>query len=378
MIFYIAIFLICLLSFYLSYRLGPGKQRIAIELSTLLILIIFSGTRLGIGGFDYFVYQDVYNIIPMLDKFTSAPIPGTFGMEQGYLLLNSAAKTFGLSFHGFTLLMSAVFYIGFYAALKPYFANFSFVLIVFLYKLLFYNTFISMRQPIAIIIFFFALKFLIDKKPVKYLTLIALGGLFHMSILFLAPLYLLNFFKFTRNKFIVINTTFAIIFMISYFQIANINPISILSYIFSGSPIFLEKVIRYFNSPSATVNILNVVEYFALSALVLAYFNKIDFSTRRNSTIGYLLLATGAILTIFYNFEIIVRMKDFFIIFYAYIIILLLKAIDNNKTKIALMVCTIGICLLGYLRYPLTFDNENLIPYSSYLLNETSRTKGYE
>lgn len=365
MIWYIVIFFFCLLNLYIGSRMKAGKSRMMIEISTLVVLALFAGTRYNIGGSDYFVYQDVFNNVPKLSDFSLVKTAATLNMEQGYLLLNSFIKTLGFSFYGFTLLLSFLFYALFYISLKPYFQHFGFVVIIFLYKLMFFNTFISMRQPIAICIFLFSVRYIVEKKPIKYAALILLGSLFHSSILFLLPLYLLRYIGINRKWFIVINILYIILFLLTATRAVDFNPIHALGWLLEGSPILLEKAGGYFAGVTS-INMFNVIEYFMLCALLASMYHKIDFSGKEKKVVVQLLLVTGLVLTMFYNFEIIVRIKDFFIIFYAYILMLIIQRTENYRKKLAIIIITIAVCLIGYLRFPLTFDDGSLIPYRSY------------
>ena len=190
MLFYLGIFAICAIAAIINGKLKNEKEKRIFEISVLLLLCIISGTRYNLGGTDYFVYKKAYGAVPMIRDFNFANIQnvdGTFEMEKGYLFLNSLVKTMGLNFYGFTLIHSMIFYLCMYIGLKRYTKNFNYFLVVFLYKMFFYDTFISMRQSISIAIFFIAVQFIEKRKPIKYFALCILAFLFHNSAIILFP-----------------------------------------------------------------------------------------------------------------------------------------------------------------------------------------------
>ena len=196
MFIYIGIFAICFIAAILNDKLKNEKEKRIFEISILIFLCIISGTRYNLGGTDYFVYKTVYDVVPTITEFNFESVQninGTYGMEKGYLLYNSNIKPLGFSFY--------CLYIG----LKRYIKNFNFFLIIFLYKMFFYDTFISMRQSVSMVIFFIALQFIEKKKPVKYWILCTIALFFHNSAIILFPLYFIRNFKISKKTFMIIN-----------------------------------------------------------------------------------------------------------------------------------------------------------------------------
>ncbi|AQU80219.1 hypothetical protein AJGP001_13460 [Planococcus faecalis] len=166
--FYILLFSFCIFLLILNNFIKMNHKKI-FEITSLIILCLISGTRYYLGGSDYYIYETVFNGLPTLKDFiiNFAHIHNyypTYGFESGYLFINSLIKTLGLNFFGFTLINSIFFYTCLYIGFKKYSFNFNLLIIVFLYKVFFYNTFISMRQSITLAIFFLAIKYIEEKK----------------------------------------------------------------------------------------------------------------------------------------------------------------------------------------------------------------------
>ena len=178
-----------------------------IEVCLLLILCIISGTRYNLGGTDYYLYKTVYDglpgIVDFLKQYNSIREHyQTFGWEKGYLLLNSLAKSIGLSFYGFTLLHAIFFYSCLYIGIRSYTKNFSLILVVFLYKMFFYETFIAMRQSITIALFFVSLKHIENRNFVRYYLITLIAVFVHRGAFILFFLYYMLNLRLTYSRFI--------------------------------------------------------------------------------------------------------------------------------------------------------------------------------
>lgn len=71
--------------------------------------------------------------------------------------------------------------------------------------------FSAMRQTIAIGIFLFSLKYLFDKKPIKFLICIMIATLFHKSAIFFLPVIIFMYIPFNRLIFLEIIIVSAIL-----------------------------------------------------------------------------------------------------------------------------------------------------------------------
>lgn len=250
MLFYIMIFIFCIIMLVFNNCLKEQKHKKIFEITTLIILCIISGTRYYLGGTDYYVYQEVFKAVPNVFRFNFSTIHNncyTYGMEKGFLYFVSIIKTIGFNYYGFTLIHSIIFYTGLYVGLKRYTKNFNFLIIIFLYKLFFYNTFISLRQSITIVIFFIAIRFIQEKKAIKYFLCCTLAMLFHNGAIILFPIYFINKVKLTKKRIIILNCIFIPTLIISLMNIPILNYIKEMANIFSV-PTSLDKANAIVNS----------------------------------------------------------------------------------------------------------------------------------
>lgn len=238
MYFYIIVFVFCIIMLIINNYLKEQKEKKIFEIITLFILCIISGTRYYLGGTDYYAYERIFESVPYLSKFDFMRvqnISGTYGSEIGYLFLCSVIKTLGFNFFGFTLVHSVIFYICLYIGLKKYTKNFNFLIIIFLYKIFFYNTFISMRQSITIAIFFIAIRFIQEKKIIKYFLCCTLAVLFHNGALLLYFVYFINKIKLTKKRIIILNCIFIPTMIISFLNIPFLSQFQGIVNLFSNN-----------------------------------------------------------------------------------------------------------------------------------------------
>lgn len=370
--FYLFVFLLCVLGMYINPYLSRNKKRI-FELLFLIILCLISGTRYKLGGTDYFLYELVYDNLPGISDFLSHPDQLrtnylTFGWEWGYLFLNSLSKSCGFSFYGFTFIHSVLFYSCMYIGLKRYIPNFNLLLVIFLYKLFFYETFVAMRQSLTIAIFFISLKYIEEKKPLKYYLLSVLAFTIHhgAALLFLA--YFVNMLKLSKKKLILLNCIFIPTIVISFLHIPVLQYFDFaFSFLQVGGDVTMNKVEDLINSDfSEGINMFHALEYFLIMFFLILNFDIIQHKYKHADFIVKLFLFLLPLFTLLRGYAIFTREKDYFVILYA-IILYYLSDIKQARYRQIVFLSVTLICGFGFIRYMLFFDGGSLLPYISWL-----------
>lgn len=254
MYFYVGLFIFCVVMLIINNVIKNDKAKRICEILTLCVLCIISGTRYYLGGTDYYVYQTMFEAVPQLNEFSFSTvryISGTYGAEQGFLFLCSVVKTIGFNFFGFTMIHSIIFYSAMYIGLKKYTKNFNFLIIIFIYKIFFYNTFISLRQSITIAIFFIALKYIQERKMIKYFVCCIIAATFHNGALLLFPIYFIGAFKLTKSRLILLNLIFIPTIILSTLKIPILSNFQWFINLFSNST-SIAKATNLINSVPGT------------------------------------------------------------------------------------------------------------------------------
>jgi hypothetical protein len=155
----------------------------------LFLFAIIAGVRYNV-GVDYLTYLNYYN-----NALGGLTFIRERGIEEGYIFVTSLFAYLGLH---------PVFYFGFLAVLQLIFILWAFRLereiVPFLLVLImlggyFFTWMNGIRQMIAACSFVWSIKFIKDKKPIKYTLCVIFAYLWHHSALFLIPFYLFAYDK---------------------------------------------------------------------------------------------------------------------------------------------------------------------------------------
>ena len=380
MLFYVGIFIFCVIMLIFNNMLKEQKHKRIFEIITLVVLCIISGTRYYLGGTDYDVYKNMFEVLPNIFNFDFSnvhEIYGTFGAEKGYLFFNSIVKTLGFNFFGFTLIHSIIFYTCMYIGLKRYTNNFNLLIIVFLYKMFFYDTFVSLRQTMTIAIFFVSLRFIENKKIIPYFLCCLLAVTFHNGALILFLVYFINKFKLTKKKLVILNCIFIPTLLVSMLNIPILSSFEWIINIFS-SETAIEKATGLVNSSSTSgIGFLHTLEYLAIMFLVIINYSKIIKQDKNAEFIIKLFVILLPLFTLFRGYEILTREKDYFLFTYAIILGYLCKMCNKKYSFVTQTVVTI-VCLLGFYRDIIGFGNGGLIPFQTYFTKDVSIFKEKE
>lgn len=372
MIFFIIVFLFCLLTLYFNRNdfYTRNLNRIP-EYMVVVLLCVISGTRYNMGGSDIWVYTGNYNALPELGELLSnlSYYHSVLHFENGYLILSSLCKTLGFDFYDFCFLHSLIFYSCMYFGLRRYIPNFNFFILIFLYKIFFYNTMISMRQSLTVAIFFVALKYIEQGKALKYLALCALALPFHNGSYILPLLYFLRWINFTRKRIIWLSI---LLFPTAFLTDMGINIFAHFDFIlkYVEDPMVQEKVAVYVgdNSNPSEINIFHLLEFMLMMYLLIRNYKYIIREPHAVFIIK-LFMVLLPIFTIFRGAEIITREKDYFTFTYA-VLLFYLSVIRSGKYKTAVYTFTILLCGFGFFRFINLFDNGHFMNYRSWLFLE--------
>ena len=162
----------------------------------LFLIGLFAGLRDKALGIDYSGYVEFYEYIVEHQTFMPGPL---IGVEFGWNYLNLFFGKLGLPtgiFFGIVTAITWAFFI------KGSFRFQHLLPLMFFFSLVtgfFFWTLSGLRQSIAIMIYFYAIKFIIEKNLFKYVVTVLLASMFHVSILLMLPMYILKNIKYNRN-----------------------------------------------------------------------------------------------------------------------------------------------------------------------------------
>lgn len=351
-----------------------------ISIILLIGLCLITGTRYFMGGYDIINYSNFFQTTPTLNVLPLRELlieKGIIGGDIGYLLINSFIKTIGFSFFGFTLIVAIFFYSSIYITFKKYINNFTLFLVFFFYKSFLDVTFVYMRQSIAIALFFLSLKYLDNRKFFKYALIIVIASTVHFSAIILLILIPLKQLKITRKILIIYSVILTLSYIITYY---NIN---IVSYIYpffdflKGTANMKLESAAGLNSlyESSKTNILHLVEFLVIDAILIYSFDSIDVTDSKKDTAIKLFLCLLPIFSIFAGQEIFIRMKYYLILSYPLVLEYSFVKFDKVKITVIVLVASV-LCYFGMLKFAMQFDGGVMLNYESFLQHDVSIFKG--
>ena len=319
----------------------------------LLLILLVSGLRYMHG--DYGTYEMGFN--EMKDV----------GSDWGYYQIQLLGKKIGLSFQVFIFLIS---FLAVYSYKKAFsistFPNFC--LIIILGKIFTLYAMSGIRQFIAMAIAWWAIKILLEKQKILlFIAMTAIAYSLHASALIILPIVL-----FYKRKFSYITALIIIIiaFIISY------SSITFFASTADISDLVNERLSGYLNpsSDAETMNVLNYFENFLFLFLALIARKEAVKKVPYYDFFLYLFIIYCAFLIAGANIGIIKRLRDYYIISYAFILpgifYLFKEKMAQNITRLLFIAYFIFLFFRSLSIYDSAFNEDyygRMVPYHSIL-----------
>lgn len=249
-------------------------QKRILNVLVMLFLIFMSGTRYYMGGSDVYVYENFYKTVPSVPVvlqyvFTGVNHGVNENYEWGFSLIASVIKMLRFNYFGFTLLYSILFYALMYKGLKKYAANWQILIAVFMYKMMFYDTFISIRQGMTMAIFFIAIQYMEEGKWLRYFILALVATCVHRGAILLFLVYFLRFVPVTKKGL----TWYAVLFAPTYLIRGAVDISGILNRVISI--IGYEQKSQGWTEATEAISIIHTIECYIIVIMVIIFFEKI-------------------------------------------------------------------------------------------------------
>ncbi|WP_351078865.1 EpsG family protein [Shewanella sp. CAL98-MNA-CIBAN-0140] len=188
----------------------------------IIALIIFAGTRHETGN-DWGEYLKAFNAI---SSSPSEIFNVEHRMESGYILLNVAVKSMGGELWWVFFICSAFTITLIFASINIYTPFLALGLLLFMrYGYLQFDM-MFVRQGMAVALFFFSIQYITSREIIKYISVLSIALLFHVSALILYPLYFFVHKEYSIYKVILLIIFCLIIGQTSWLEhLVNFLPI---------------------------------------------------------------------------------------------------------------------------------------------------------
>ena len=201
MILYLIWFFTSVLIFYGTLK-SKRKTQIWAMSVFLMALGIFIGLGDMLGGYDRYIYSDLFDSMADVTHAGGNPWKSAsfdyYGGEFGYGTLCALLSYITGNRYIFIFILTMIIYILLIMSLREYVDNAPFSVIIFMGLWVFF-TFTYLRQVIGCTVVWLSVKYIINRELKKYLLVLFVGYSFHNSALLFLPMYYLPIKKFPRE-----------------------------------------------------------------------------------------------------------------------------------------------------------------------------------
>lgn len=330
----------------LATRANPALERVSGVIYT--VVLAFIGMFRYDVGQDYFSYESIYDKIAMRWDYGETI---EIGFRTVCKLCSELDGTAQLMF----AVMSAATLILTYQGLKYFSKDISLSLFVFMgIGQLYLNTFNAVRQALAIALFIFAMRYVAQRKLLKYLLMMALATTFHASAIILVPLYWILRRRWSKISVIIAGAVLALSGRVIINMILN-----------SSYSVYLMQ--QQFTTEMSSANVM----YFAMSVIIFICSDSLMKGYRYRDIFSNLNILAMFCFMLYYVFSntpvmmVVTRISYYFMIAYPVILAMTVRYIDDKLIKSAL---TFGIvAMISFMFYRSSIingDAYNLLPYT--------------
>lgn len=318
---YTLIFIYVLLTVYVLFFSGYRYEKQLLLIPTFF-LSAFVGMRGVVSGYDYQVYRYFYEL-----DYKENP----YGYELLFVLARNTVKFLGGDFNVFILLLGIFFVVGTCYIFNKYSENPSLVFFIYFSTFFFWHNFNILRNFVAIILFYLALKFILEKKPIHYFLLILMAINFHKTALILLPFYFITDLK-LKKSFMGISALLALI----------LSPLS--SSVFYLKTDFLgigERIGRYagIREMGNSREYMELIVVIILATVIFIWEERQKREISREENLLYnLTFYSFLIFTVFFRFAVILRVMEYFRFAYILLFVSVLGKIERKNLKYIVLI----------------------------------------
>ena len=189
------------------YKPRGRKKKVTFLIGFLSLLAIFVGISDMLGGYDRYIYAELFDSMADVTKKGGNPfLSNTFRFyraEFGYGSLNALISYITANRYIYILIVTLITYVLLIISLKQYTPNYPYAIILFL-GLWFFFTFTYLRQTLSAATCWLSIQYVIKRKPLPFFLIVFIAYTFHNSAIAFAPLYFLPTIKFKKEHIILI------------------------------------------------------------------------------------------------------------------------------------------------------------------------------
>lgn len=197
MLIYLFVYIVALVAFFI---LAKPSQSSGMFLSLFfLYVVIFIGLGDMIGGYDRYIYGEMFDLVA--DELRGSRDMATMmstvqGNEYGYFAWEYIVAHVTSNRYVFILLSTLLMYVLYFIAFRTYIENYPVATLMFL-GLFYYFTMTYFRQVLACGFIWIGIKYVWERKFIKFMLFLVLAYTFHSSALIFFPFYFVPIRKYS-------------------------------------------------------------------------------------------------------------------------------------------------------------------------------------
>jgi hypothetical protein len=344
---YILVYLIFALSFFKN-----DKNSTNILFGVLIVVLaVFIGSRDMIGGFDVYIYGAIYE--SSNEAIFKYP-PFEYGFKLYYLFL----KLFSSNRHFMFFMTALICVAANFIMIKKYSKALYITLYIYFAKFCLMH-FVYLRQILAMSVIWFAIPYIVKRKPIWFFGFIFLAANLHLSALIFVPMYFLYNIKLTNVKIFLL--------LMGALLIAY-SPIGAFIFSFFADSTGNEKIGVYVQKTQNVVNVFYLLEIFLILLLIRnfkeKFYGTIKGTVIVNGMVFYLGISAMAL-----NNATFVRFSwypYYFVIIGLSYIYSFIDDKENKKHFLTLIFLYFG---LMFIRLVIVIDGGDWIPYKAFFFD---------
>lgn len=354
MISYYLIFVISLIYYFIQSRHKNPSS--ILFFSFMLIIALFIGLGDMIGGYDRYIYGEVFDSIA--DEMRAGRNFSRLsylvnGKEFGYFAWQIIVSVFTPNRYIFILVTTLTIYYLFFRVMKRYILNYPLAVILFM-GMMFYFSMTYLREVFGIAILWQGLKYIWERKFWKYVFFVLLAASFHGSILIALLMYFVPIKLFSKTS---------IIFSLIMVLLIGMTPLPNLILANAGN--LTEKSIGGVNAyelQGQGFRIEYVLEVLFFMWMIFKSYNKIDMD-KRTLTFLNMTIVLCLILLFFMRFG---QGGRFAWPFYIGVFYMIPYTISKQKSSVWMTPMVIVLFSLLFVRITIAWESLN-VPYKTFL-----------
>lgn len=199
---YIFLFAIVVLMSYqeISYKRFTNRTFAFIMVG----LALFVGLADMLGGYDRYIYAELFDEIADMTKlgqlgsYTDSALFNLYVSEWGYGWLNVVVSFVTKNRYIFIFILTAIIYYNLFKVLKKYTTSYA-VALMFFMAFWFFFTFTYLRQVLAVTFVWYGIKYILERKFIRFLIVVILASSFHNSAIIFMLMYFIPNIKYDKG-----------------------------------------------------------------------------------------------------------------------------------------------------------------------------------